>query len=71
MVSGLKQRYEVLTPAVLSILGDPDWAVRLCSDDLRGLSPLIYTHINPARLLAAHLLMKRDGPVSPRETGCR
>ena len=26
---------------------DPDWAARLSSDDLRGLSPLIYTHINP------------------------
>ena len=32
---------------VLSIPGDPGWAARLSSDDLRVLSPLIYTHINP------------------------
>ena len=29
------------------MLGDPDWADRLSSDDLRGLTPLIDTHINP------------------------
>ena len=32
---------------VQSVLADPDWVARLSSDDLRGLSPLIYTHINP------------------------
>ena len=37
----------VNTRMVQSVLGDPDWADRLSSDDLRGLSPLIYTHINP------------------------
>ena len=37
----------VNTRMVQSVLGEPDWADRLCSDDLRGLSPLIYTHINP------------------------
>ena len=31
----------------LSILDDPGWAARLSPDDLRGLSPLICTHINP------------------------
>ena len=35
------------TRMVQSVLGDPVWAARLSSDDLRGLSPLIYTHINP------------------------
>ena len=35
------------TRMVQSVLADPDWAARLSSDDLRGLSPLIYTHINP------------------------
>ena len=35
------------TRMVQSVLADPDWASRLSSDDLRGLSPLIYTHINP------------------------
>ena len=35
------------TRMVQSVLADPDWATRLSSDDLRGLSPLIYTHINP------------------------
>ena len=32
---------------VQSVLGDPVWAAKLSSNDLRGLSPLIYTHINP------------------------
>ena len=34
-------------PLVQSVLGDPGWAARLSSDDLRGLSPLIYTYISP------------------------
>ena len=37
----------VNTRMVQSVLGDPAWVARLSSDDLRGLSPLIYTHINP------------------------
>ena len=32
---------------VESVPGDPSWVSRLSSDDLRGLSPLIYAHINP------------------------
>ena len=34
-------------PLVESVLGDPGWAARLSSDDFRGLSPLVYTYINP------------------------
>ena len=32
---------------VQSVPGDPGWASKLSSDDLCGLSPLIYAHINP------------------------
>ena len=32
---------------VQSFLGDPDWAAKLSSDDLRVRSPLIHTHLNP------------------------
>ena len=32
---------------VQSVPGDPGWASRLSSDDLRELSPLICAHINP------------------------
>ena len=36
----------VNTRMVRSVLGDPDWATRFSSDDLRWLSPLIFTNIN-------------------------
>lgn len=32
---------------VQSVLSDPVWAARLSSADYRGLTPLIYAHINP------------------------
>ena len=32
---------------VQSILNDPGWADRLSSEDMRGLSPLLYLYINP------------------------
>lgn len=37
----------VNTRMVQSILSDADWAARLSDHDYRGLSPLIYSHINP------------------------
>ena len=32
---------------VQSVLSDPEWQSRLSPEDYRGLSPLIYLHINP------------------------
>lgn len=32
---------------VQSVLSDAGWAARLSDHDYRGLSPLIYAHINP------------------------
>ena len=37
----------VNTRMVQSVLSDPAWAGRLSPEDYRGLSPLIYFHINP------------------------
>lgn len=37
----------VNTRMVQTVLGEPDWASRLSEHDYRGLSPLIYSHINP------------------------
>jgi TnpA family transposase len=37
----------VNTRMVQSVLRTPDWVTRLSAEDYRGLTPLIYTHINP------------------------
>lgn len=37
----------VNTRMVQSVLSDPEWQSRLSPEDYRGLSPLIYLHINP------------------------
>ncbi|WP_153039757.1 Tn3 family transposase, partial [Pseudovibrio sp. Ad37] len=37
----------VNTRMVQSVLSDPVWAGRLAAEDYRGLTPLIYSHINP------------------------
>ncbi|WNZ54086.1 Tn3 family transposase (plasmid) [Microbulbifer sp. MKSA007] len=37
----------VNTCMVQSVLSDPVWADRLAAEDYRGLTPLIYSHINP------------------------
>lgn len=37
----------VNTCMVQSVLSDPVWADRLAAEDCRGLTPLIYSHINP------------------------
>ena len=35
------------TLMIQRILLQPDWANRMEPEDLRALSPLIYTHVNP------------------------
>ena len=30
-----------------SVLSEPQWAARLTPEDYRGLTPLIYGHVNP------------------------
>ena len=47
IVKNIQRTHEVLTPAGPVDPRRPGWAARLSSDDLRVLSPLIYTHINP------------------------
>lgn len=37
----------VNTRMMQSVLSEPQWAVRLTPDDYRGLTPLIYGHVNP------------------------
>ncbi|MDH3664302.1 MAG: transposase, partial [Alphaproteobacteria bacterium] len=37
----------VNTRMVQSVLRDPVWEARLSPEDYRGLTPLIYAHINP------------------------
>ena len=37
----------VNTRMVQSVLSSSDWAARLSAEDYRGLTPLIYLHINP------------------------
>ena len=37
----------VNTRMVQSVLSEPSWASRLSDRDYRGLTPLIYSHINP------------------------
>ena len=37
----------VNTRMMQSVLAEPDWAARLSAVDHRGLSPLIYSHVNP------------------------
>ena len=37
----------VNTRMMQSVLVEPDWARRLTAEDYRGLTPLIYNHVNP------------------------
>ena len=37
----------VNTRMMQSVLSEPQWSVRLTPDDYRGLTPLIYGHVNP------------------------
>jgi hypothetical protein len=35
------------TPMIQRVLTEPDWTQRMLPDDLRALTPLIYTHVTP------------------------
>jgi hypothetical protein len=35
------------TLMIQRVLSDPSWSGRLTTDDFRGLTPLIYYHVNP------------------------
>ncbi len=37
----------IVTPLIQQVLAEPSWVNRLGLEDLRGLSPLIYNHVNP------------------------
>jgi len=37
----------VNTLMIEQVLGDPQWQQLLQAEDMRGLTPLIYSHINP------------------------
>ncbi len=37
----------VNTLMIQQVLGDPQWQQLLQAEDMRGLTPLIYAHINP------------------------
>ncbi len=37
----------VNTLMIQQVVADPQWKHRLTPDDLRALTPLIYTHVNP------------------------
>ena len=47
IVKNIQRTHEVLTPAGPVNRRRPRLGGQAFSDDLRGLSPLIYTHINP------------------------
>jgi hypothetical protein len=42
-----------------------DWAGRLTQDDLRGITPLLYQHVNPYGWF--HLDMHERLPIDPHE----
>lgn len=44
------------------VLAEPEWADRLTEADLRGLTPLFWSNINPVR----HVLSRHDAPARPR-----
>jgi hypothetical protein len=43
LVNGFKIFYREIQP----VLTEPDWTQRMLPDDLRALTPLIYTHVTP------------------------
>jgi TnpA family transposase len=43
------------TILIQSVLNEPQWAKRMTSDDLRGLTPLIYNHVNPYGLFLLNM----------------
>jgi hypothetical protein len=47
------------------VLSEPSWSGQLTTEDLRGLTPLIYAHVNPYGIF--HLDMNTRLPVDPTE----
>ena len=50
MVSGI-----INTILIQNVLNEPQWAKRMTPDDLRGLTPLIYNHVNPYGLFLLNM----------------
>jgi hypothetical protein len=46
-IAGIQTKRYVNTRMVQSVLSDPHCTARLSTEDYRGLTPLIYAHINP------------------------
>jgi TnpA family transposase len=45
----------VNTMLIQKVLSEPQWAKRMTSEDLRGLTPLIYNHVNPYGLFLLNM----------------
>lgn len=45
----------VNTILIQKVLSEPQWAERMTSEDLRGLTPLIYNHVNPYGLFLLNM----------------
>jgi TnpA family transposase len=45
----------VNTILIQKVLSEPQWAKRMTSEDLRGLTPLIYNHVNPYGLFLLNM----------------
>ena len=43
------------TILIQNVLNEPQWAKRMTPDDLRGLTPLIYNHVNPYGLFLLNM----------------
>jgi hypothetical protein len=53
------------TLMIQRVLSEPSWLGRLTTDDLRGLTPLIYNHVNPYGIF--RLDMNARLPIDPTE----
>ncbi len=54
------------TRMVQSVLSDPSWADRLAAEDYRGLTPLIYSHIDPYGRFEVGLAKRIDFEIGKR-----
>jgi hypothetical protein len=62
------------TLMIQQVLAEPAWAGRLNAQDLRGITPLVYGHVNPygSFLLDLHSRLPIDPPrVGPQSVGTR
>jgi hypothetical protein len=60
------------TLMIQQVLAEPAWAGRLNTQDLRGITPLIYSHVNPygSFLLDLHCRLPIDPPrFGPKSVG--